>query len=431
MVKIDQNPTEPALDASISTFQNTGRAPHWQKSVATFPGALAFLQPRAIRENGDWANLPPDAIDFALRAGKRIAANPDLARMAWHAHRVLFIDKSAQTHNWPLLAPVLDKFGGAFCLLLMLSGIPQLRAYHRSRDIPASTTRLTCRDTYIWARQYRDIGIFKNGHFFHPGQPGAWGLCTRILPWLLNHLNGALYRIGRLQYKTGPFRPQMRAYRHRASAQIRLLCESGLTFRTDGKYNGAGGCEDLHAWTSERAETRTHIIGNPIHPNGHAQRESITLARAEWDCVLANGDPILEIHIPEDGPMGFEACGDSLRQAADFFPKYFPDRPFKAVCCTSWFLDPTYQRLLAPNANIPRFQRECHLFPLDSRGKHSGLDRIFGPYVHDLATAPRNSSMRAAVLDHLAKGGALTSGGGLLWTDHLDKWGTQFYLRHF
>lgn len=431
MVKIDPNPREPALNATISAFQNAGRAAHWQKSVATFPGALAFLQPRAIRENGDWANLPPDAIDFAIRAGKRIAANLDLARMAWHAHRVLFIDKSAQPRDWPLLAPVLGNFGGAFYLLIMLSGIPQLRAYHQSRDIPDGITRLTCRDTYVWARQYRDIGIFKNGRFSHPGQPGAWGLCTRILPWLLNHLNGDLYRIGHLQYKTGPFRQKMRAFRHRASAQIRLLCESGLTFRTDGNFNGAGGREDPHAWTSELAETRTHIIGNPIHPNGHAQRTPIALARAEWDGVLAEGDPILEIHIPEDGPMGFEACGDSLRQAADFFPKYFPDRPFNAACCTSWFLDPTYRRLLAPNANISRFQRECHLFPLDSRGKHSGLERIFGPYVHDLATAPRDSSLRAAVLDHLANGGALISGGGLLWPEHLDKWGTQFYLRHF
>ena len=434
MVKTNRNHAEPALNAPISFSKNTGLDTHWEKSVATFPGAIPFLPPKAIRENGDWANLPSDAIDFAIRAAKHIASNPDLALMAWHAHRVLFIDKSPQgsaTRDWPLLAPVLGNFGGAFYLLIMLSGIPQLRTYHQSRNIPACITRATCRDTYVWARQYRDIGIFKDGRFFHPGKPGAWGLCTRILPWLLSHLNGDLYRVGRLQYKTGPFRQRMRAYRHRTSAQMRLLCEPGLTFRTDGNFNGAGGREDPQAWTSALTETSPHLIGNPIHPNGHAQRQPIGLPLAEWDCVLAEGDPILEIHIPEDGPMGFDTCGDSLRQATEFFPKYFPDRPFKAVCCTSWFLDPTYQRLLSPNANIPRFQRECYLFPLDSRGKHSGLDRIFGPYVHDLATAPRDSRMRASVLDHLANGGALISGGCLLWTDHLDKWGTQFYLGQF
>ncbi|MYD61635.1 MAG: hypothetical protein F4W91_11390 [Gemmatimonadetes bacterium] len=126
--------------------------------------------------------------------------------------------------------------------------------------------------------------------------------------------------------------------------------------------------------------------------------------------------------------MAFENCGDSLRQVAKFFPKHFPDRPFKAICCTSWFLDPTYQNLLSKNSNIVRFQRECYLFPLNSRSKYSGRERIFGPYAHDLSTAPRDSSMRAAVLDHIDNGGCLISGGCLLWTDHLDKWGTQFYL---
>ena len=91
-----------------------------------------------------------------------------------------------------------------------------------------------------------------------------------------------------------------------------------------------GGREDPHAWTSELTETATHIIGNPIHPNGHAQRQPVSLSRSHWDCVLTEGDPILEIHIPEDGPMEFENCGDSLRHVADFFPKHFPDRPLQS-----------------------------------------------------------------------------------------------------
>ena len=80
----------------ISLLRNTGLDIHWEKSAATFPGNLPFLQPEAIRENGTWANLPPNAIDFAIRAAQKIATDPDLALMAWHAHRLLFIDKSTQ-----------------------------------------------------------------------------------------------------------------------------------------------------------------------------------------------------------------------------------------------------------------------------------------------------------------------------------------------
>ena len=228
-----------------------------------------------------------------------------------------------------LLSPILGNYGGAFYLLIALSGIPQLHTYHQSRNIPEHITRLTCRDTYVWAQQYHDIGVFKNDRFSHPGDPGAWGLCTRILSWLLGYLNGDLYRIGRLQYKIGPFRQKMRAYRHRTSEHLCLLCESGLEFRTDGNFNGAGGREDPKAWTSELTETTTHITGNPIHPNGHAQRQPVSLSRSQWDCVLIEGDPILEIHIPEDGPMGFDLCGDSLRQVAKFFPNTSPIAPSK------------------------------------------------------------------------------------------------------
>ncbi len=418
----------------IPILKNTGLDTDWPKTIASCPEDLPFLQPESIQKYGNWATLPPDAINFVTQAAQHIASDPELTLLAWHVHRLLFIDKNiarSSTRDWPLLAPLLNNYGGAFYLLLVLSGIPQIREFHKSHNVPDDIARLTYRDTYVWAQQYHDIGVLQDGRFFHPGEPGAWGLCTHIMPWLLSHLNGNLYRVGRLQYKTGPFRQKMCAYRHRTSGHMRLLCESGLEFRTDGNYNGAGGHEDSNAWTSKLTETSTAITGNPIHPNGHAQSEPVTLPLNEWECVLAEGDQILEIHIPADGPMGFDDCGKSLRQVSELLPKCFPDRPFKAICCTSWLLDPTYQKLLSEKSNIPRFQRECYLFPLNSRGGRSGLERIFGPYAHDLTTAPRDSSMRTAVLDHLESGGALISGGCLLWPEHLKNWGKQAYLNQF
>ncbi|MBT5831183.1 MAG: DUF5596 domain-containing protein, partial [Candidatus Latescibacteria bacterium] len=387
-------------------------------------------QTKAIQEYGEWATFPQGAIDFTIQAAQKIAPDPDLAQLAWHAHNILFINKSANrssTRDWPLLAPLLNEYGGAFYLLIALSGIPTIRAIHKSRNVPDDIAKLTYRDTYVWAQQYYDIGIPIDGKFTHPDKPNAWGLCTRIFPWILSHLHGDLYRVGRLQFKTGPYRQQMRAYRHRQTGDMRLIAESGLEFRPGGNFNGAGGITDSKAWTSHFTESNTEVTGNLIHPNGHAIQDPITLQLSDWESVVQQGDTILEIHIPEDGPMGFDACGESLRQAAAFFSKHFPDRPFKAICCTSWLLDPTYQKLLSEKSNIVRFQSECYLFPLNARGGRSGLERIFGPYTHDLSTAPRDSSMRRAVLDHLEKDGVLISGGCLLWPEHLSQWGTQTY----
>lgn len=424
-------PSNQIPKALIPLLRDTTLETDWDKSISSLPNKVPFLQPSHIQEYGEWATLSQDAIDFTIQAAQVISKDLDLTQLAWHAHRTLFIDKSADrgsTRNWPNLTRILNEYSGTFYLLIALSGIPHIRAVHQSRNIPNDIAKLTYRDTYVWAQQYYDIGTPINGKFTHPAKVPAWGLCTRIFPWVLSHLHGDLYRVGRLQFKTGPYRQDMRAYRHRQTGHMRLIAEAGLTFRTDGNFNGAGGISEDTAWTSQVTESTPQVTGNLIHPNGHAIKEPITLPLADWECVLQKGDTILEIHIPEDGPMNFEECGESLRQAAEFFPKYFPDRPFKAICCTSWLLDPTYQKLLTDTSNIVRFQRECYLFPLHATGSRSGVERIFGPYTHDLATAPRDSSMRRAVLDHLESDGVLISGGCLLWPEHLQQWGTQIYL---
>ncbi len=124
---------------------------------------------------------------------------------------------------------------------------------------------------------------------------------------------------------------------------------------------------------------------------------------------------------------GFDADAIRFLQKAADHIAADPDLA-RLICCTSWFLDPVYQDLLPSRSNIVRFQRECYLFPYLSRGDRSGLDRIFGKYVHDLSTAPRDSSMRRAVLDHLNSGGALVGGGCLIFPETLD-WGAQVHLR--
>ena len=408
-------------------------AENWEISQSAFgPGRLPFLQAECIAESAEWSGLPEEAISFLQKAAAEIRTNPDLIRLSWHCHHTLFIGKScsrSDTREWPLLTDLIGDHAGAFYLLIALSGVPLLRAEHKSRGIPDDISRDTCSDTTIWARQYASIGVERNGRFYHPGQPEAWGLDTRIFPWILSHLYGDLYRVGRLQYKIGPFRQRLRTYRHNRTRHLCMLAESGQEFRADGCYNGSGGIsEEKGAWISELEESDTKATGFPINPEGRASRKKRSLNLSEWKGILQQDDPILEIHIPEDGSMDFDACGESLRRLIQFFPEHFPDRPFKGICCTSWLLDPAYQNLLSDRSNIVRFQRECFLFPLNSRGGRAGLERIFYEYAHDLSTAPRDTSMRRAVLDHLDAGGVLVSGGALIFPEHLE-WGTQPYLQ--
>ncbi len=407
------------------------RTETWSESQATYPNAPPFLTPDAVSENANWANCSPKATSFLQETAARISADPDLSRLTWHFHHLLFLTKThkANPSTWPLLTPLLDKHGGAFYLLIALSGIPIIRAFHTTRHIPESTTRDTCSDIAIWAEHYRTNGIERNSAFVHPAGQGFWGLDTRIFSWLNNHFTGDLFRLGRLQFIQRPYRCDFLAFRNRTSRRVALLAKENIAFRADGEIDGNGGIYDPeHAWNSHLTSEPNRVTGTPIHPSGKALDQEITLDLNTWEPILSPGDPILEIHIPEDGPMSFDACGDSFHKALNFFPRYFSDRPFRAFCCTSWLLDPTYQNLLSPESNIVRLQKECYLFPLFCPGGRNGLTRIFGPHAANLATAPRDTTMRRAVLDHLDSGGYLKSGGALLFPENLD-WGTQTYLK--
>jgi len=231
-------------------------------------------------------------------------------------------------------------------------------------------------------------------------------LGPRNLGWCYRVLLGKTIRIGRLQYIHRPFSRPFRVYNHR-SGGVTLLAESETSFTDEGRILTNG----QPAWTAHLEEEPGCVAGSPV-VDGYAVRQTLRLNLAEWTEVLRPGDLILEIHIPEDGPMGFSGCAESLLEARDRFGALFPDRPFKAFGCFSWLLDPQFQQILPATSNIVRFQRACHLLPLNNGNGRAGLSRIF--HTEDLASAPRETSMQRAVLNHIASGGALYGGGAII-----------------
>jgi hypothetical protein len=388
-------------------------------SQNTMPeGDLPFLAPEAIAQYCELASMPAEAIPDLQAAANEIAQRAELKQLAWYCHTVLCQSESHprdEIQNWQSFQDVLGDRAGAFYLLIALSALPKALAFHQSRGMPEQAMRDTYTDTAIWADDYKT-------------KRGVWGMDLRILPWLFNHLSGDLYRLGRLQFMQRPFRQRYYAFRNRETREVVALADAGTTFRGDGQLDGTGGEHDpQNGWISRLRFDSDQVIGAPIHPDGFALKEEVALPLHTWERILAPGDPVLEIHIPAGEPMDFDACGRSFRQAIAFFPRYFPDRPFHGFCCASWLLNTQFQEWLSPNSNIVRFQRELYLFPIFSGGR-SGIDRIFGGNLDDLSKAPRDTSLRRAVLEHLERGGYLRGGGALLFAEDLD-WGAQVYRR--
>jgi hypothetical protein len=166
--------------------------------------------------------------------------------------------------------------------------------------------------------------------------------------------------------------------------------------------------------------------GHPVSPYGCVRKEPQFLPYTEWELVLKQGEPVLDMHIPRSDPFTLEDCRDSLRQAFDFFQQQAPERPFTAAYCHTWFFTPQLQQILPPESNIVRFQREFYLYPFP--GTPGFLwDYVFGEKVHSMAGAPRDTSLRRSVLDWLDSGKELFDLAGVMFHGP-GEWGSQLYM---
>jgi len=134
---------------------------------------------------------------------------------------------------------------------------------------------------------------------------------------------------------------------------------------------------------------------------------------------IGAGEPFLDVHIPEDGPLDPGACDASFARSRRFFDAHFPDERPAWLACSSWLLDPVLQTLLASSSNILAFQRRFELHRL-SEGPAAifefafdrpDLDHREGP---DLASLPRDTRLRAAIVEHYERGGIIRMGVGTI-----------------
>lgn len=390
-------------------------APYWDDDLATLPDVPELLQPRAFLALREYVKLDPAMDPLLEEVAAAIRPNRALLILWWHCYNLLFHHPDylgGQVRQWPVLDGLLGDKWGVFYLLLSLGAVPLAKQKHQALGVPDEVTRGI-------AGNYEElVGMFQALH------PGLWGADLRVLYWLRNGATGILYRLGRMEYMHKPFHGQLRAYRHRQTGEVVALAEDGVRYTSEGYINS--GAPEPDDFSSRLEITDEFARGNLIHPRGHALRETIELSLSEWACALQKGDHILEMHIPGGGNFRPELCRDSMRQAAEFFARYFPAQPFAGLSCMSWMLNPQWHEVYRPDNNVTAWQGEMYLFPIPSSGR-DGLFFLFGTDQVDPATAPRDTSMRRAMLDWLAAGKRLRGGGAFMLTEHLPSYGSQFY----
>ena len=390
--------------------------PSWEVSRRAMPdGGVPFLTPDFVSEACRGIYLPDGIAQAAVAAADLVAKNCALRALAWHCHWCLYrVDgySSRLADDWPCLKGTMGELAGLFYLLVLLSRFPEMRSVHRAHGIPERVLRDSMEQIYLRGETCSEIF-------------DRWGLDGHAARWLANFLRGDIYALGRLEHQFNVMNDPFRVYRHRESSMVVALSEAGVTYRPDGQRRRSGDTQPV--WTSRLQVTGARIAGHPILPTGRACEEMVTLATADWDLVLEPGDPVLYFHIPGGIPLDHAACGDSFQAAMDFFPRHFPERPYKAFFCGSWLLDTQLEDWLPSGSNLVRFLREFYMVP-GGISAQSLLQTVFGNAADDLNRAPGDTSLQRAILEHVSSGRPIDPRAGkcFLFPEDLD-WGRQVY----
>ena len=388
----------------------------WEVSQSAMPeGEVCFLSHDFVNEACRGIYLPEEIVQAAVGTAARVAESPAMRALAWHCHWCLYRVEGYSSRfadNWPCMTGSLGETAGLFYLLVLLSWFPEMRAVHRAHGLPEQVVRDSMEQIYL--RGVTCSGIF-----------GRWGLDGHAARWLANFLRGEIYALGRLEHQFNVMNDPFRVYRHRDSSMVIALSEDGVSYRPDGQRHRGG--DTSGAWTSRLLVTGDRIAGHPILPTGRAVEKMVTLNAADWVPVLGPGDPVLYFHIPGGIPLDHAACGDSFRAAMDFFPRHFPERPYKAFFCGSWLLDTQLEDWLPPGSNLVRFLQEFYLLP-GGISERSILQTVFGNASSDLSDAPMDTSLQRAMRDHVSMGRRIDPRAGkcFLFPEDLD-WDRQVY----
>lgn len=381
----------------------------WARSALTMPAeAPRFVTEKGLREMDLVLRFPAEAFAGLNEAARLVRGNKDLLRLMWHCHHMMFLDNAdpgfdPTTGYVPDLQFVMGNFAPMFTAMIVLSGFHRTAQAYEAAGIPSTVLEETMSQIPALMRAYFN-------------STGFWGLGHL---WPCYHTSFRLFKLGRLQFCLNRFKGNMRVFRHLGTGEVVILAETGIRFRQDGLIDGTNRIFDREqTWLSRLDAGDTVISGHPISAAGVAAKDETTLRADEWEAVLRNGDPVLDIHIPDGGRMDDAECGRSLRAAGPFFGRYFPDFDYKAYVCSSWLLFPPFKEMLEPSANIVRFQERFRLYPVPGDGQHNAA-RIFGGRLEDLSQVPQLTSLQRKVKAYLESGHLLCDFGGFILKDKM------------
>ena len=397
----------------VESFKDAFAA-KWELAMKENPPekyARTFLAPAALEANWKMSSFREDSLPQLQVMADRIAKSDELLTLAAYMHWRIFLDKDPDGQwQWPDLHFCFgDVEIGCFNFVVALGFLPEYTARQRELGIPE--------DVIAESRVQIPCYAFN----FHRST-GMAGVFINQLSWLHCYMPPArYYRLGRLEFQYAVYRHPYKVYRNKTDGATVALCLAGTWLTAAGEACFTDADRPADAWETTLDERSDGVEGYAVMTDGHVARDSVFLPSDEWECVLSGGDSVLAMHIPTGGGMKPELVIDSLKRSFAFFDKYYPDKPVKAIFCSSWIFSNQLSECLPAESNILALQKMVHLVPLSS-AKYSGLWFVFlknPPF--EFAALPRDTSMRRDIAAWLEKGNEFHAGGMYIMREEVSR----------
>lgn len=381
----------------------------WEHSDADLP---FFMKADFYHRHYPLCHGPENIRERMDRVAEITARTPVCARLASMIHHALFLaEPQINPGEWPPLEKFYGENSGIFYLLCAMSCLPLIEKKHKELKLPG----------HFW----KDAADFIGGRMqiyaaAHHGLPGH----TSAFAFLRHHVDGKLFRIGRLEFMMQPaagFFPAV--YINARNGSMKVLCRDGWSYDGNGLF--LVNPQEIPAFTAGLSVKDGHVTGTPLSPYGYPQTwRRITLNLAEWRPLCTPWDLVPAIHIPGGGGITLERLKESMQEACRFFRQYF-HQDVQAFSCGSWIFNPDWETEL-PKSNMAAWQRNMYLYAVCKAPK-AGLFFVYGREDGDPRNWQRTTSLHEAFCRQFEQNNPLKYGCSFILTRHLKFFGTEYY----
>lgn len=138
------------------------------------------------------------------------------------------------------------------------------------------------------------------------------------------------------------------------------------------------------------------------------------IGELEYELTNFEGKDAVSIHIPSDAAFVPENVEASLRLAADFIQRVYPEYAQAEYFCESWLLSPRLAELVKETSNIRKFQK-LFIIKKDIPEDTEYMEWMFGKEPGtSLEELPENTSLQVKTKELMKKGRNIGAGVGIL-----------------